>query len=140
MLGGFSQGCVMALALGLGAGRPRPAAIAGFSRLHPAVEGWELDLERPLPPVALGHGTLDPVIPVEFGRAPATRCSRRAPSLLYREYPLAHTLDPRFLRRGARLARPAGLVDEPLFAQLGERRVGLAELQLHAAAAPPPPS
>ena len=71
VLGGFSQGCVMALALGLGAGRPRPTAIAGFSGFVPQVAGWELDADRPLPPVALGHGTLDPVIPVEFGRATA---------------------------------------------------------------------
>ena len=46
VLGGFSQGCVMALALGLGGGRPRPAAIAGFSGFIPQVEGWELDTER----------------------------------------------------------------------------------------------
>ena len=39
VLGGFSQGCVMALALGLGTDRPRPAAIAGFSGFIPQVEG-----------------------------------------------------------------------------------------------------
>src|SRR5438552_4740604 len=69
VLGGFSQGGVMTYALGLGRGRPRPAALIVLSGFVPAVEGFELDLAPPLPPFAIGHGTLDPVIPVEFGRA-----------------------------------------------------------------------
>ena len=56
MLGGFSQGAVMSLALGLGAGRPRPAAIVALSGFIPEVEGWELDLAPPFPPIAIGHG------------------------------------------------------------------------------------
>src|SRR5262249_26502247 len=61
VLGGFSQGGVMSYALGLGAGRPRPAALFALSGFIPTVEGFELDLAPPLPPVAIGHGTLDPV-------------------------------------------------------------------------------
>src|SRR5512141_364592 len=68
VLGGFSQGGVMSYALGLGAGRPRPAALTVFSSFMPAVDGFELDLSAPPPPVAIGHGTLDPVIGVEWGR------------------------------------------------------------------------
>jgi phospholipase/carboxylesterase len=97
VLGGFSQGCVMALALGLGQDRPRPVAIAGFSGFIPEVEGWQLDTSRPLPPVALGHGTADPVISVEFGRSARDRLLAAGAELLYREYPLPHTLDPQFL-------------------------------------------
>src|SRR5260221_4403067 len=58
VLGGFSQGCVMALSLGLGRGRPRPAAITGFSGFIPQVDGWELDTGKPLPPVAPGPGAI----------------------------------------------------------------------------------
>jgi phospholipase/carboxylesterase len=97
VLGGFSQGCVMSLAVGLGAGRPRPAAIAGFSGFIPTVDGWTPDLASPLPPVALGHGTLDPVIPIEFGRAARDQLVAAGAEVLYREYPLPHTLDPAFL-------------------------------------------
>jgi phospholipase/carboxylesterase len=68
VLGGFSQGAVMTYALGLGRGRPRPAALVGLSGFIPTVEGFELDLSPPLPPIAIGHGALDPVISVEFGR------------------------------------------------------------------------
>jgi phospholipase/carboxylesterase len=98
VLGGFSQGCVMALAFGLGAGRRRPAAICGFSGFIPVVEGWEADFSS-VPPVALGHGTLDPVIPVEFGRAARDQLLAAGGEVLYEEYPLPHTLDPAFLAR-----------------------------------------
>jgi len=108
VLGGFSQGCVMALALGLGAGRRTPVAVCGFSGFVPVVEGWELDDTDP-PPVAYGHGLYDPVIPVEFGRAARDRILAAGAELLYREYPLPHALDPQFMvdvRQwlGARLA------------------------------------
>ena len=96
VLGGFSQGCVMSLALGLGSGR-RPDAVCGFSGFIPTVEGWEIDTSRPLPPVALGHGTMDPVIPVQFGRAARDTILAAGGEVLYEEYPLPHTLDPRFL-------------------------------------------
>ncbi|HUZ81644.1 MAG TPA: hypothetical protein VMU73_05310, partial [Gaiellaceae bacterium] len=101
VLGGFSQGCVMALSLGLGAGRPRPAAICGFSGFIPVVEGWEANFSS-LPPVALGHGTFDPVIPVEFGRAARAELLAAGGEVLYEEYPLPHTLDPAFLADVAR--------------------------------------
>ena len=47
ILGGFSQGTVMAYALGLGAGRPTPAGIVAMSGFIPTVEGWSADLDRP---------------------------------------------------------------------------------------------
>jgi phospholipase/carboxylesterase len=56
ILGGFSQGGVLAYALGLGTGRPRPAALIELSTFMPSVPGFELDLESSLPPVAIGHG------------------------------------------------------------------------------------
>ena len=98
VLGGFSQGAVMSYALGLGAGRPRPVALIALSGFVPAVEGFELDLTPPLPPVAIGHGTLDPVIPVEFGRAARALLEEAGADVLYREYPLPHTIDPGLAR------------------------------------------
>jgi phospholipase/carboxylesterase len=99
LIGGFSQGCVMSLALGLGHElQRRPDAILGFSGFIPVVDGWSIDASRPLPRVALGHGTLDPVIPVQFGRAARDEIEAAGGELLYREYPLPHALDPSFLR------------------------------------------
>jgi phospholipase/carboxylesterase len=96
VLGGFSQGAVMAYSFSLGAGRPRPAALIALSGFIPTVEGFELDLTD-IPPAAIGHGTYDPVISVEFGRQARKILEEAGASVLYREYPLPHTIDPRFL-------------------------------------------
>src|SRR2546428_2865479 len=68
VIGGFSQGAVMTYALGLGRGRPRPAGLIALSGFIPTVEGFELDLPPPLPPVAIGPGSYDPAISVEWSR------------------------------------------------------------------------
>jgi len=101
VLGGFSQGAVMSYALGLGPGRPRPQAIVAMSGFVPQVEGFELDLAPPLPPVAIAHGTFDPVISVEFGRAAKQLLEEAGAEVLYREGPYPHAVDPRFLREFA---------------------------------------
>jgi len=95
VLGGFSQGAVMSLSVGLGRGRPRPAAIVAFSGFMPIVDGWELDREEPFPPLAIGHGTLDPVIPIEF--AQRTLAMLAGVDVLYRESPMGHSIDPAFV-------------------------------------------
>jgi phospholipase/carboxylesterase len=96
VLGGFSQGAVMAYALGLGRGRPRPAALLAFSGFIPTVDGWEVDLTPPLPPVAIGHGTYDPVIGVEWGRRARDTLEAAEADVVYRESPLPHAIDPRY--------------------------------------------
>jgi phospholipase/carboxylesterase len=111
VLGGFSQGAVMAYALGLGDGRPRPAAVIALSGFVPTVEAFSLDLERPpRPPVAIGHGVLDRVISVEWGRRARRLLEGAGLDVLYREYPLPHAVDPSFVAElsvwmGSALAR-----------------------------------
>jgi phospholipase/carboxylesterase len=98
VLGGFSQGAVMAYALGLGEGRPRPAALIALSGFIPSVDGFALDLEGlDGYPVAIGHGSFDPVIESDFGRSARERLEEAGASVLWRESPVAHTLDPDFL-------------------------------------------
>ena len=98
VLGGFSQGSVMAYALGLGPERPRPAGILALSGFLPRVEGFELDLAKAAGlPVAIGHGTHDPVISVEFGRDARDRLLETGARVTYRESPMPHTIDPAFL-------------------------------------------
>jgi phospholipase/carboxylesterase len=98
VLGGFSQGGVMTYSLGLGQGLPRPAALAVFSSFMPTVSGFELDLSPPLPPVAIGHGRLDSVIGVEWGRQARETLEAAGAEVLYRETPMHHQLDPEFVR------------------------------------------
>jgi phospholipase/carboxylesterase len=95
VLGGFSQGAVMAYSLGLGAGRPQPAGILAFSGFIPRVEGFELDLDgRAGLPVSISHGSLDPIISVEFAREARTRLEAAGLAVRYREDPLPHTIAP----------------------------------------------
>ena len=97
VLGGFSQGAVMSYALGLGPDRPRPAALVALSGFIPTVEGFELDLRRPLPPIAIGHGTYDLVISVNFARRARDLLETAGADVRFRESPLQHTIDPAFL-------------------------------------------
>jgi phospholipase/carboxylesterase len=98
VLGGFSQGAVMAHALGLARGRTRPAAIVAFSGFVPTVPGLELDLGPPLRRVAIGHGVRDPVISVEWGRRARALLEKAGMDILYRESPfLGHGIDPGFV-------------------------------------------
>ena len=117
LLGGFSQGSMMSYALGLGADRPRPAGLIALSGFVPTVEGLELDFNRPLPPIAIGHGTFDPVIGVEWGRRAKELLEQAGAEVVYRESPLPHTVDPAFLRE----LRPWLRAATPASAQLETR-------------------
>lgn len=99
IIGGFSQGAVMSWALGLGRGRvARPAAIVAMSGFLPRVDGLELDLaELDGYPVWVSHGSLDPVISVEFGREAAAIMNDAGADVTWRETPVAHTIDRRLL-------------------------------------------
>ena len=109
ILGGFSQGAVMTHALSLGAGRPRPAASIALSGFISSVFGFEVDLEE-IPPFAIGHGTYDPIISVEFSRQARALLEEHDASVLYGEYPLPHAIDPSFLAEiRAWLARVAAV-------------------------------
>jgi phospholipase/carboxylesterase len=95
ILGGFSQGTVMAYALALGAGRPTPAGVVALSGFLPTVEGWTADLDRPGLEVFVAHGRRDPVISVEFARDARARLEAAGVPVAYHEGEGAHHLDPR---------------------------------------------
>jgi phospholipase/carboxylesterase len=68
-----------------------------MSGFIPQTEAWEADLSPPLPPIAIAHGSYDPVISVEYGRTARRVLEDAGAEVLYREYPVDHTIDPRFL-------------------------------------------
>jgi phospholipase/carboxylesterase len=105
VLGGFSQGGVMAYALAFGAGRPRPAALVVLSSFIPTVEGFSRDLSPPFPPIAIGHGTLDNMIEVDWGRRARAQLESAGADVLYRETPMFHQVDPDFVREISRWLR-----------------------------------
>lgn len=98
VIGGFSQGGVMSHALAFAAGRPRPRGLIALSCFMPTVEGLTLDLDGLDGfPVAIGHGTYDPVIEVEWGRQARDTLERAGADVVYRESPMPHAVDPSFL-------------------------------------------
>ncbi len=98
VIGGFSQGAVMAWALGLGPGRPRPAGILTMSGFIPTVPDFELQLTGLSGfPVAITHGLLDPVISVDLGRQARDRAQSAGADVMYRETDVPHIVDPRLI-------------------------------------------
>jgi phospholipase/carboxylesterase len=98
ILGGFSQGAVMAYSMAFGPNRPAPTGLLAFSGFIPEVPGFDLALDgRPGYPVAIGHGVADQVIPVEFGRAARKRLEASGAEVVYSEAPMPHAIDPDFL-------------------------------------------
>ena len=111
VIGGFSQGCVMSYALGLGRGPARTGRASSPSPGScPPSRASSSTCERPGLPVAIGHGTHDPVIGVEWGRDARERLTaagaRRRPT---GRAPIGHTIDPELRRRAQRLGRATRL-------------------------------
>ena len=98
VLGGFSQGAVMSYAIGLAAGRPRPHGLLCLSGFMPEVPDFELDMSGlDGYPVALGHGTYDPIIGVEWGHQARERFTDAGADVTWRESPMPHSVDPDYL-------------------------------------------
>jgi phospholipase/carboxylesterase len=95
VLGGFSQGAVMSWAMSLGPERLRPAGVVAMSGFLPRVEGFPLDPSRLAGvPVAVAHGTFDPVISSQFGAEAAETMAAAGADLLRLESPVPHMVDP----------------------------------------------
>jgi len=108
VLGGFSQGAVMSFALGLGSGRPRPAGVIALSGFIPEVPGFALGLDDlDGYPVAIAHGSYDPVIPFAFGVQARDLLQGAGADVSWRESPVAHTIDAAVLPDLAAFVRRA---------------------------------
>jgi phospholipase/carboxylesterase len=92
-LGGFSQGCLMAVDAGL----RYPHRFAGIV----GISGWVFDLEKTvkeLSPVALQqrllmtHGVRDPIVPIEKVRPQIPQLKAAGLNVEWREFPKAHTV------------------------------------------------
>jgi phospholipase/carboxylesterase len=98
VIGGFSQGTAVSYAIALGEGRPRPAGILALSGFLPSVSGWPTDIgARKGLPVYIAHGSLDAMIPVQFGRSAAEALEQAGLDVTFRESSMPHTIDPALL-------------------------------------------
>ncbi len=95
ILGGWSQGAMVAYAAALAHGRSRPAALLALGGNYEDLEHgghWRPDLGRPLPPVFIGHGAADEVCPVEQARRTAARLEAAGGDVVYRESAVGHVI------------------------------------------------
>ena len=100
VLGGFSMGTVMSYATALSADRPAPTAVMALSGFVPTVEGWEPQLAgRETIKVLISHGSLDPVIGVDFARSARDQLLAAGFDVDYREFEGGHNIDPRDIPR-----------------------------------------
>ena len=108
VLGGFSQGTVMSWAMTLAPDRPRPAAVVALSGFLPRVPGYPLHPARLAGiPVAVAHGTLDPVIPFRFGAEAAEALAAAGADVLRLESDVPHMVDPAWIEPLGELVRRA---------------------------------
>ncbi len=126
----------MSWAVGLGRGpAKRPLTIVAFSGFIPTVDGLEIDVsDLDGYPVAIAHGTLDQVIPAQWGRAARDLLAEAGADVTYHESPLPHTIDPTILPavRDLIAARPRSQVTKCYLDKLGAMfSEGLAELHTH---------
>jgi phospholipase/carboxylesterase len=85
ILCGFSQGAGMALGIAL----RNPQLAAGVLALS-AVPPRLLPSKAPGLKVFLAHGTQDPLLPIEVGRATRDLLARLGADVTFREYPMGH--------------------------------------------------
>lgn len=101
---GFSQGGAMTLASALRSqGATRPAAMACLSGMLTELDGLEYAFAVPdevgsLPQILIHHGTLDPVVVVERGRAIRDSLIAHEVAHTYREYPMQHEINMNSIR------------------------------------------
>jgi len=95
VLGGFSQGCAMALLTGLRAPQ-RLAGLLGMSGYLPlaAKTAAERHAANHDVPVFLGHGMYDPVVPFKAAVASRTELERLGHPVEWHEYPMQHNVVP----------------------------------------------
>jgi phospholipase/carboxylesterase len=89
---------VMSWAMSLGPDRERPAAVVAMSGFLPRVDRWPLAPERLAGvPVAIAHGTLDPVIPAQFAAEAAAKLEAAGADVLRLQSPVPHMVDPAWI-------------------------------------------
>jgi len=90
-LAGFSQGGAIALHLGLRYAE-RLAGVVALSTWLPRTDTLDEEAAEAnrKTPVFVAHGTMDPMVPVERGRAARLALEQRGYDVTYAEYPMQH--------------------------------------------------
>ena len=91
---GFSQGAMMSLSSALSEPEKYAGIVAMSGRAATEMIPEDIDQNRFKDfPILVTHGTFDPVLPIENGRATKEILSRLPVNLEYKEYPMAHAIN-----------------------------------------------
>jgi phospholipase/carboxylesterase len=91
VLAGFSQGGAIAIFAGLRHSEPLAGILALSAHdLLPGTREAEAATANAATPMLFGHGTYDPVVPVELGRAAFEACAAGGRDARWREFPIEH--------------------------------------------------
>jgi phospholipase/carboxylesterase len=96
VLAGFSQGGAIALFQGLRDSRPL-AGILALSTYLPLPSRLDAEAAASMTdvPVFMGHGTQDPIVPLDLGRFTSDFLKQRGVSVDFRQYPMGHSVSDR---------------------------------------------
>ncbi|MEM1080394.1 MAG: alpha/beta fold hydrolase [Pseudomonadota bacterium] len=99
VLAGFSQGGAIALRAGLAQAQPLAAVVALSCYLLQADErsDW-LTAAAASTPVFMGHGSVDPVVPMALGEQAASALRASGIELHWQHWPMAHGVSPDEIR------------------------------------------
>lgn len=112
LIGGFSQGAMLALGVCLNASDAVQGGLSMSGRLVPLYMPFVLPGK--LPPILAQHGLYDPVVTIDEGREVRALLNKIGSPFEYREYPMQHTIGEQSLADAA--AFLAGRVDVMLSA------------------------
>jgi phospholipase/carboxylesterase len=95
VVAGFSQGGAVALHTAL----TRPVSVAGVIALStylplPRDVDEAKAFDAPRPPVFMGHGSFDPIVPISLGEAASQRLADAGFDVTWRTYPMPHSVSP----------------------------------------------
>lgn len=91
IVAGFSQGGAIALHAGLRAAN-RLAGILALSTYLPLANTFEREVVVTDVPIFMGHGVLDPMLPMALGRESADFLLANGCNLEWHDYPMAHSV------------------------------------------------
>ena len=91
IVAGFSQGGAIALHAGLRAAN-RLAGILALSTYLPLANTFEREVVVTDVPIFMGHGVLDPMLPMALGRESADFLLAKGCKLEWHDYPMAHSV------------------------------------------------
>jgi phospholipase/carboxylesterase len=92
---GFSQGCILSYAVAVSYPQKiqRVVAMSGYFNSKIAIDGFEKNNFENLR-IFSSHGSVDQVVPVDWGRKAQPELSQLGIEIIYKEYPIGHGVSP----------------------------------------------